>query len=287
VNTALLDEIVNAVLYEGYILDPCRASSKTNCHERFTFGRVYPQQYSIAQNCAEPCLLQTQCLAHADKNDANIEVTVRFLQPTAREPENGWQRATERAVTVNLALPGKLEQKLTFDELAGYIEVTAETFEAFYIITIRIHNTTPVPEAELTDSKAIRLRTFASTHTILHIEGGRFISAVEPISAVCKNIGTWPVLVGNEHAGERDTMLSSSIILADYPKIAPESAGTLFAGTEIDEILTLRIMTMTDKEKQEMCHVEAYARQLLERTEVIPQKRLLKSHRKQRESALL
>jgi hypothetical protein len=59
--------------------------------------------------------------------------------------------------------------------------------------------------------------------------------------ADCKNIGTWPVLVGEE--GQCDTMLSSPIILYDYPKIAPESAGDLFDGTEIDEILSLRIMT--------------------------------------------
>ena len=49
------------------------------------------------------------------------------------------------------------------------------------------------------------------------------------------------MLVGEE--GERDTMLSSPIILYDYPQIAPESPGSLFDGTEIDEILSLRILT--------------------------------------------
>ena len=62
--------------------------------------------------------------------------------------------------------------------------------------------------------------------------------------------GTWPVLAGEE--GQRDTMLSSPIILYDYPQIAPESPGDLFDGTEIDEILALRILTMTDEEKREM-----------------------------------
>ena len=41
------------------------------------------------------------------------------------------------------------------------------------------------------------------------------------------------VLVGEE--GQRDTMLSSPIILYDYPQIAPESPGDLFDGAEIDE----------------------------------------------------
>ena len=70
------------------------------------------------------------------------------------------------------------------------------------------------------------------------------------LPAPCKNVGTWPVLVGED--GQRDAMLSSPIILYDYPKIAPESPGALFDGTEIDEILTLRIMTLTDEEKLEM-----------------------------------
>ena len=47
-------------------------------------------------------------------------------------------------------------------------------------------------------------------------------------------------------------MLSSPIILYDYPQIAPESPGDLFDGTEIDEILALRILTLTEDEKHEM-----------------------------------
>ena len=47
-NAALVEKVVNAVLYEGYILYPYRASSKKN-RERFTFGRVYPEDYSVAQ----------------------------------------------------------------------------------------------------------------------------------------------------------------------------------------------------------------------------------------------
>ena len=62
-------------------------------------------------------------------------------------------------------------------------------------------------------------------------------------------------------------MLSSPIILYDYPEIAPESAGDLFDATEIDEILILRILTMTDDEKRDMAAVDPRARALLQRTE--------------------
>jgi hydrogenase maturation protease len=83
-------------------------------------------------------------------------------------------------------------------------------------------------------------------------------------------------MVGEE--GERGVMLSSPIILYDYPQIAPESAGELFDGTEIDEILTLRIMTLTDEEKREMRGADERARRILERTEMLPAEQLMKMH---------
>jgi hydrogenase maturation protease len=89
-------------------------------------------------------------------------------------------------------------------------------------------------------------------------------------------VGTWPVLVGEE--GQRDTVLSSPIILYDYPQIAPESPGDLFDGAEIDEILSLRIMTLTEEEKREMRQSDERARQILERTENMPDEQWRKLH---------
>jgi hydrogenase maturation protease len=121
-----------------------------------------------------------------------------------------------------------------------------------------------------------------SAHTILEVRSGEFVSLADPpeccraFAALCHNVGTWPVLVGQE--GERDIMLSSPIIFCDYPQIAPESPGDLFDGAEIDEILSLRIMTMTDEEKREMRQSDARARQILERTEGLPNAQLMKLH---------
>ena len=95
-----------------------------------------------------------------------------------------------------------------------------------------------------------------SVHSILHAAGGEFVSLLDPPEHLraaangCQNVGAWPVLAGEE--GQRDLVLSAPIILYDYPQIAPESAGDLFDGTEIDEILALRILTMTDAEKLEV-----------------------------------
>jgi hypothetical protein len=95
-------------------------------------------------------------------------------------------------------------------------------------------------------------------------------------AASCDNQGTWPVLVGE--AGSTDMLLSSPIILYDYPEIAPESPGDFFDGTEIDEMLTLRILTMTDEEKREMAATEPRARALLERTEAMTSTQIGRLH---------
>ena len=76
------------------------------------------------------------------------------------------------------------------------------------------------------------------------------------------------MLVGDEEC--RNKMLCSPIILYDYPQVAPESTGDFFDGTEMDEMLSLRVLTMTDEEKAEMKLADTRSRHLLERTETLP-----------------
>jgi hypothetical protein len=343
-NLPEVNKIVEAVLYEGYILYPYRPSSKKN-RQRFTFGRVYPYTYSVAQNAAEPCAIRTECLAVSESEDASIEISAHFLHVVTREvlalpepildlPEaldtaalkvvpqlkveeqrySTWQEATEREVILpaqRLFLIGDTSSSLPFsfpsssnlepirnrqgsivalirrrrEALAGAIELAAKQLDPRVIkITVKIVNQTPIPESDLEDQDAVLMRSFASTHTVLHLEGAEFVSLMDPAPGLreparsCKNEGTWPVLVGDEKAGDRRTILSSPIILYDYPKIAPESPGELFDGTEIDEILTLRVMTMTDAEKEEMRQSDERARQILERTESLREDELMRLH---------
>jgi hypothetical protein len=338
VNEGLVNSVVQAVLYEGYILYPYRASAKKN-RQRFTFGRVYPEAYSEAQNGAEAFVIQTECLVEG--HAPAVEVKVRFLHPmareigrlaTSREGDNEpasfepvdelrvddtiyqtWQEAVERDVSERTLVcqlstgierrefhfPGTRRFEHLYDRdqrpagmilrrqeaVEGVLEMAAETLDAgLFRITVRIVNRSPLAAEQLEDQEAVLMRTFASTHTILHAEGGKFLSLIDPpasvaaYAAACKNIGTWPVLVGEEEKCERDAMISSPIILYDYPKIAPESPGDLFDAAEIDEILTLRIMSMTDEEKREMRNVDEQARRILERTEALPQEHFLKMH---------
>jgi hypothetical protein len=246
--------------------------------------------------------MQTECLVRNESRDAAIEITVRFLQPLARKTgEEVWLEAIEREVklaSVPLNAPIKQVHEFTFpaarsvdkevtrsnEVICGRIEVETRPLEqAIVKINARVLNESPLP-TQMGNQDAVLMRTFASTHTILHALGGKFVSLLDPDpdcvepARACRNIGTWPVLVGDKEKREHDTMLSSPIILYDYPQLAPESAGDLFDGTEIDEILTLRVQALSDTEKIEMRRVDEQARKILERAENLRPEEFLKMH---------
>jgi hypothetical protein len=167
--------------------------------------------------------------------------------------------------------------------IEGTVEVGAiRIADGLSKVSVRVVNRTPLNETQSTIRDGALLRSFVSTHTILGVHEGEFVSLLDPpevwrdAAADCRNVGTWPVLVGE--IGARDTMLSSPIILYDYPQVAPESQGDLFDGTEIDEILTLRILTLTDEEKRTAAAVEGRVRDMLARTESLARDELLALH---------
>jgi hypothetical protein len=143
-----------------------------------------------------------------------------------------------------------------FEPLSGAVDVSVDGAR----LTVTIRNTTEWVPGDRDD--ALR-HALCSTHTLL--VGGRFVSATE--ASGCANVGTWPVLVGD------DAMLSSPIILEDHPRIAPESPGDLFDGGEIDGLLALNILALTDEEKAEM-QADPRTRAILERTESLTEEQL-------------
>jgi hypothetical protein len=169
------------------------------------------------------------------------------------------------------------------ETVSGSVEIDLKNCgDRLIKVTSRLRNLTPYETTRSESRGDALMHSFISTHTILGAEGGAFVSLLEPpenlreLAAQCANLGTWPVLVGDE--GARDRMLSSPIILYDFPRVAPESPGSLFDGTEIDEILSLRILTMTDEEKREMRQSDDRAREILERTENMPPEQFMKLH---------
>jgi hypothetical protein len=305
VNTKLVEDVADAVLYEGYMLYPYRASAIKN-QQRWNFGVLYPRAFAESQQGNERWSMQTECLARTFRESASLSFRLRFLhlleRSTEDQPTQVWQEGSERDVSISglklAELSAHAEQHtFTFaagsernrsvlrkwEQLEGCIETQADALgNGLFKLRIRVFNTASIDHATRSDRDRALLRSLVSAHTILQIDDGEFISLLEPpdelhdLAAQCNNLGTWPVLVGED--GQRDAMLSSPIILYDYPKIAPESAGNLFDGTEIDEILTLRIMTMTDDEKAEMGQVDKRAREILERTESMPPEQLMKMH---------
>jgi hypothetical protein len=167
--------------------------------------------------------------------------------------------------------------------IEGGVDVqSAQVAEGLFRVTLRVRNTTALEGAGQATRDDALLRALVSTHTVLGVRGGEFVSLLDPpegwreAAAGCRNVGTWPILVGEE--GAKDTMLSSPIILYDYPQVAPESPGDLFDATEIDEILTLRVLTLTDEEKRQAAAVDERARDLLARTEALAREQLLGLH---------
>ena len=150
-------------------------------------------------------------------------------------------------------------------------------------IAVQVENLTgidPLIQFESESRETALSRSLVSAHTILGVDNGEFLSLLEPPAgfedsvAQCQNLGTWPVLATDN----ADAVLSSPIILYDHPQIAPESAGNLFDSTEIDEILSLRILTLTDEEKREMRQSDDRTRGILERTENMPEEQFMKLH---------
>jgi hypothetical protein len=151
-----------------------------------------------------------------------------------------------------------------------------------YQLTVRIINSTPWQSDDPSSRQHVVRQSMISTHTILRVTGGEFISLLETperyrkAAEACENIKTWPVLAGED--GERHTMLSSPIILYDYPQISPESRGNYYDATEIDELLALSVMTLTDEEKQELRESDPRGREILERTESLSPHELMNLH---------
>jgi hydrogenase maturation protease len=195
--------------------------------------------------------------------------------------------AAGRRVPVALAA-GRAEEPLgpagaivrSWERLDGSLQVSAAPAgPGLQRVTARIENTTPWGGGA---REAALRRTFCSTHTVLRAHGCAFVSLTDPpaelrsAAEACENRGTWPVLVGEP--GERHTLLSSPIILEDHPRIAPESPGDLFDGGEIDQLLILNILSLTDDEKAEARASDPRAREVLDRSEGLSPEQLLRLH---------
>ena len=309
-NFATLERIADAVLYEGYILYPYRASALKN-RQRWNFGTLYPRSFAEQQSPAEPWSFHAEVLIRGSA-ESRLCARIRFLQLAAGEgaDEQEWSQGFTRSRTVegvrlgeaaagleqNLDLSAPTQEELdhapaTFAPvpLVARLRLDAERLrEGLWRLKASFANETHVDEAETDSGKAgskLRAplgRALVSAHLLLGVDGGEFVSLLDPPAelagdvAGCTNQGVFPVLAGE--ADDRTRMICSPIILYDYPQIAPESAGDFFDGTEMDEMLALRVLTLTDEEKAEMRRGDPRAAAILARTETLPDEHMRKLH---------
>lgn len=162
------------------------------------------------------------------------------------------------------------------EEISGRVQISVEHGEDGRLIkvTIVVENTTPWNETDPADRDRVMRRSLIAVHTLLAVDDAAFMSLLEPPEhaaqavAGCSNDGTFPVMIGSDETN--DVMLSSPIILYDFPAVAPESAGDFCDSTEIDEILALRVMTLTDEEKAEARGTDARAAAIIDRCDDMP-----------------
>ncbi|OBF37762.1 hypothetical protein A5724_11400 [Mycobacterium sp. ACS1612] len=291
--------VADAVLYEGYLLYPYRASSRKN-QSRWQFGVLGPQG-AAATGIGEEDTLSAQVLVRPIGAPA-LSGVIRFLQLQHRDGAGTewltWDEAVECETvipslpltslprTVDISVPagtdienvdgGRLVR--TRRALHGQLDVSAEVDGDLMRLSLTVRNTA-APAADKDDAIATSL---IGTHLLVAVTGGEFVSLLEPpdsaaaAAARCRHHRCFPVLAGPP--GTRDLVLVSPIILYDHPEIAEQSKGALYDSTEIDEILTLRVMTMTDEEKAQARATDPRAAQIIDRCDAMSPEAMLDLH---------
>ena len=307
--------VADAVLYEGYLLYPYRATSRKN-QSRWQFGVLGPRGAADA-GIGEDDKLSAQVLvgSHAIPSLSGV---VRFLQLQHRAAERDvggrfqpteelstgsaswltWDEAVESEIaidrfavtslprTLDISVPMGSEIEMldggrlvrTRRALHGQLDISAERDGELLRVSFEVRNVSP-PAADKDEAIATSL---IGTHLLLEVTDGEFVSLLEPPDSAASAVGRcsqhrcFPVLAGPP--GANDLVLVSPIILYDHPEIAEQSKGALYDSTEIDEILTLRIMTMTEEEKAQARATDPLAAQIIDRCDAMSPEAMLDLH---------
>ena len=257
---AALEELLGTMVFEGYALYPYTAGATKNATPT-PFGIVYPPAYAAG---ADGPLdhLQAQCLARAGAG-ASFGAEVRFLQARGEG-----HRATERRV----ALDGPGEAAIAFPplEAAASLKVAEAGEEGLVRVTLRVENRTAVPAG--TGRTEALVASLLSTHVVLRVAGGRFLSPLE--AEGCVNANTWPVLATDAD----DVVIGAAMVLPDHPELAPQSRGSMFDGTEIEEALLLHVLALSDGEREQIAAEDPAVREMVARAAAAAPEELMRLH---------
>jgi hypothetical protein len=243
-SAAQLEELVDSLLYEGYALYPYTPGATKNATPT-PFGIVYPPAYAEGSPSTFD-RLKIQCVL---EGEGEVSGEVRFLQTSGPR-----HQARERRLSLHS--PGRFE--LAFPPLQGRARLAVEGLDdGRRLVSMCVHNTTPIGNPGVGRAEALR-SSFLSTHVVIRTSSGRFVS---PLDYAGDNVNSYPVLASPDD----DAVLGAAIVLPDHPQVAPESRGSLFDSTEIEEALLLHVQALSDGEREEIAQQDPAVRQMIER----------------------
>ncbi|CQD10935.1 hypothetical protein BN1232_02027 [Mycobacterium lentiflavum] len=306
--------VADAVLYEGYLLYPYRGTSSKN-QSRWQFGVLGPPGAAEA-SLGEDDELAAQFLIEGtgaltlvvrflqlQRRRAERAAADDLFEPVAEltTPAGSWLTWDEAVecersfgpiafddppwtLPIVAAAATEVEQleggRLVRErkQIRGELTVSSEPDGALRRVSVRLNN---ISDTAVDKDDAIA-RSMIGSHLIAEAIGGRFVSMLEPpppaAEAVsrCTQRRCFPVLAGPP--GSQDMLLISPIILYDHPEVAEQSNTALYDCTEIDEILTLRVMTMTDDEKAQARATDPRAARIIDQCDTMSPDAMARLH---------
>jgi hypothetical protein len=270
--TDQLEALIDSLLFEGYALYPYTPDAVKNATPT-PFGIVYPPVYASTLASTFD-YLELRCALDAPP-DGVLRAEVRFLIGGGERHE-----ATAARVEVPGAMVGALaadpaEKEVRVQGDAGAPLVVAMALAATpldgggYEVALRVENRTVVRSG--LDRAGALGRSLISTHPILYVAGGRFIS---PLERHRPSVNTFPVLA----SAADDVVIGATIVLPDHPQIAPESRGSLFDGTEIEEALLLHVQALSDAERAQIESQDPTVREMIARAAAATPEQIVALH---------
>jgi hypothetical protein len=172
--------------------------------------------------------------------------------------------------------------------ITAQIEVATQLLPGPYGVhraRVHVENRTPWTATTVEPSRqrpAALRQSLLAAHVLAGVDDGRFISQLDPPEwargyvAACEHVGSYPVLAGP--AGSADIALAAPIVLYDHAQVAPESEVAFCDATEMDEMLTLRALTLTDEEKRQARGSDARAAGIVDQVDNLPPELLDRLH---------
>jgi len=310
--------VADAVLYEGYLLYPYRGTSSKNqsrwqfgvlgppgaSHAGLGEDDTLAAQFLVDGAQAITMVVRFLQLQHRraerERADGGFEPVDELTTPSgswltwdeAVECERSfgpialdgqqWTLAVtaEAATDIERVNGGRLVRDR--QEVRGELTVNNEPDGELHRISIRISNLGAAVDRKTDGKDSVIARSMIGTHVIAEVVGGEFVSLLEPTPAAagavsrCHQHRCFPVLAGPH--GTHDVLLVSPIILYDHPEVAEQSKTALYDCTEIDEILTLRVMTMTDEEKAQARATDPRAAQIIDQCDAMSPEAMARLH---------